>query len=565
MNEDFRSLKRSVCWVHPALISLAGLSLFPALAFGQLNPLDKYFREQRTATVVLEMPNLDALVRDGEVRLSEQQVVELALGSNLDVNVERHSYLLSEWMIAERAAIYDPTYVFSVNWDRETTPAASILEGGTSVTDILTAVSTGYRQNFVRGTSLEINFTGTRWRTTSFFASLVPAINTSFEILFRQNLLQGFGRIAPDYEIEIARHDLEITEEEFRRRAHEIILQVLDRYWELQYALQEIEVNETSLRLAQTVLDQNRARFEVGTGARLEVVQAEAELASRREELIRSRFNYRLVQDQLIRLITNYEDPRQFPGDIVPSSPVFTPPGIAESFDRLQAAAVERRPEMEQTHMEIANQELRLQRSRNLLRPRFDLVAGYQQFGLGGRRVIRDFTEDFINPPIVAIIPGGLDDSLSQLFSSDFRGYVVGINITLPIGNQEARAQNAQTRIALDRVRLQQQSLKQQISLEIREALTQIEMNEERLQAGEAAVRFARERLEGEEARFEVGIGTTRELIEAQRDLLQAESILVRARIDLIKSHRRLDKALGRSFERYNIRLAEALRTNVRR
>lgn len=551
-------------WIQLGVISVCALCI-SAAASAQINLFGRYYRDQKTATVVVATPDLERLARDGQVPLTEEQVVELALRNNLDVNVERHNFLLSEWTIEEREAIYDPTYILDLNWNRQNTPTASVLQGGTSVTDILTVFNTGYRQNFSTGTSFEVNFSGSRTSTSSFFASLVPAINTNVEVLFRQNLLEGFGRVLPDYEIEISRNDLQITEAEFRRRAQEMIFEVLDRYWELQFATQDIEVNEKSLQLAETVLEQNRARFEVGTAARLEVVQSEAEVASRREELISSRFQHRLVQDQLIRLISNYEDPRRFPGNILPATRAYTPPNISEPFERLQAMAFELRPEMEQNELDVSNQQIRLDLSRNQLRPTLDLVAGYQQFGLGGRRVIRDFSQGFVDAPLLEIVPGGLEDSLSQLFSSDFYGYVVGFSFNLPIGNNEARAQNAQAKIALDRARLQQESLKQQISLEIRDALTQIEMNEERLQASQAAVRFAQERLEGEEARFEVGMGTTRELIEAQRDLLQAESVLLRAQTDLIKSHRSLDRALGRSFERYNIRLADALSTNVQR
>ena len=127
--------------------------------------------------------------------------------------------------------------------------------------------------------------------------------------------MEGFGRIAADYEIEISRNNLEITEQEFKRTVTDLILEVLDRYWELRFALRDIEVKQKSSQLAETVLAQNKARFEVGTAARLQVVEAEAEVASRREELIASQFTYRQVQDQLIQLITNYQDPREFPGE----------------------------------------------------------------------------------------------------------------------------------------------------------------------------------------------------------------------------------------------------------
>ncbi len=182
---------------------------------------------------------------------------------------------------------------------------------------------------------------------------------------------------------------------------------------------------------------------------------------------------------------------------------------------------------------------------------------------MGGNEIILDFSEGIGNAQIVDTIPGGAGDSFSQLFSGDFYGYTVGLNLELPIFNTDALAQNAQAQVAMDRSLLQKQSVQQTISLEIRDALTLIEGNEARLEAGQEAVRFATERLDGEEARFEVGVGTTRLLIEAQRDLLQAVSVLLRAQIDLIKSHHLLDRALGRTFDRYNIRLSETLKINV--
>jgi outer membrane protein TolC len=226
--------------------------------------------------------------------------------------------------------------------------------------------------------------------------------------------------------------------------------------------------------------------------------------------------------------------------------------------------ASELRPELEQSDLAVANREVELERSRDQLKPALELVAGYQQFGLGGTQVIRDFSRGFIDAPIVAIIPGGLGDSLSQVFSGDFYGYVLGFNLQVPLANTDARARNAQARIELNRAHMQRLAQEQLVGLEIRDTLTQIEMNRARLQAAEAAVRAARERLEGEQARFEVGMGTTRQLIEAQRDLLQAESVVVRARTDLAKNYSQLDRAVGRTFQRFNLVLTDALGRNVK-
>ena len=111
---------------------------------------------------------------------------------------------------------------------------------------------------------------------------------------------------------------------------------------------------------------------------------------------------------------------------------------------------------------------------------------------------------------------------------------------------------------------MREDSVRQLIATQLREALTRIEMNRASLRATEAAVRSARERMSAEQARFDAGMATTREIIEAQRDLLQAETAALRAQIDLIKSHALLDRSIGGTFARFNIQLADALAANVR-
>ncbi|MGH9339642.1 MAG: TolC family protein [Acidobacteriota bacterium] len=537
---------------------LVSLSEMPAADL-----FSRYYQNQPTRSVQVSTA-MPSQLQNGELHLTERQAIQMALENNLDINVERYAPLLSHWLIEGQRSVYDPIGRFAFHWDRTNTPTASVLQGGTSVTNILTTYDYGYSQTFSTGTTVEAGFVGARNRTTNFFSSLVPAIDTSFQAVIRQNLLEGFGRIAPDYQIEISRNNLEISRHEFERKAADLILQVQDRYWELQYALQDIEVKEKSLQLAETVLEQNQARLEIGTAARLEVVQAEAESALRRAELIRSQFGRRRIQDQLIKLISNFEDPRDFPAQIVLADPVYTPDTIEASFDQLAASAGELRPELQEAELQVINQEVNLDLSRNRLKPTLDLVAGYQQFGLGGTRVVRDFSQGFIDAPIVDVIPGGLGDSLAQLFSSDFYGYVVGLDFRIPIFNTEARAQNAEAQLALNRSQLSKRSLEQTVALEIRDALTQVEMNQARLEAAAVAVRSARERLEGEQVRFDVGLGTTRELIEAQRDLLLAESVELQTRVDLIKSHNLLDRAVGRTFARQGIRLDDALQVNLR-
>ena len=556
-----------------ALASGSSLPVFLALSLllssssrvqGASDWFSSYRNDQEVERIVVGQTRLEGELTGDELRLSEREAIEMALHNNLGVNVRRLNPVFSTWEAEKLSGQYDPITSFGFNWDRTNAPTDSILAGGDTITDIFTNYDFSFRKDFSKGASIEAAFSGARNRSTNFFTSLVPAIDTDLKFEFRQNLLRGVGKIDLEYQLEVARNNVEISEMELVQQLLETVSAVQISYWDLLFSRRDIEVKQKSLELAEEILSQNQARLEVGSAARLEVVEAQAEVASRQEQLVRSQFRSRQIQDRLVTLITAYEDPRELNAVILPTQPVTLPPPVSESFDLLMSRASERRPELLQADAGIVNRRVELERTRNRLKPELDMVLAMRLIGLGGNRVIRDFSGGFENPPIVGFEPGGLSDSFEKLFSGDFYGYTVGLDLRLPIGNSEARADNARAQIDLQRAELERQSVAQQVAREIREALTEIEMNQASLEAASASVRLGQERLDGEQARFEVGVGTTRTLIEAQRDLVQSAVTELQARVNLIKSHIQLDQATGSTLAKQRIQVRHQIRRNLR-
>lgn len=539
------------------------LTLVAGDALAQVPYLGRFYSDQKVRKVEIEDIQITGNQDDGRLYLTEKDAIEMALANNLDINVARHGKLLSYWNIDLQKAAYDPRAAMSYNWHQTIKPASSILEGGDFLKNTESAYNFSYTQPFSTGTSLDVNFIGTRYKTSNFFAGFNPSINTQLQFLVSQDLLKGFGNNSAEYEISISRNNHRISDEAFRQQATEIIVAVQDAFWSLSAAAESLEVAEKAMELAEMVYEQNQARFEVGSISELEMAQTEAELASRREELVRARYTHRNIQDRLIKLITNLEDPHSLNRELVTMNTENIPELEEEPYEQLVEKAFAKRPEMEQIRMNLENLDIRYQQSRDNLKPSLSLVGGYERFGLGGPQVIRDFSGGFLNPPIVETIPGGLNESLDQMFSGDYKGFVAGVELRFPIKNRAARARNAQAKIALAQGKMEEASVRQLISLEIRSALNQIEMNRARISAAEEAVAAGEKRLKAENARFEAGMGTTRDLIEAQRDLLAANATLVEARASLATSIARLDKATGTTFERHQIRLAEAVSMNV--
>jgi len=548
-----------------SLILFISLMIAPSLeAQLQLPYVERFHKGQETEKVVILDSFQTGRLQDGHLYLTEQQAIEMALANNLDININKHDKISSYWDVALQKAAYDPEAFFNYDWHKTIKETTSVLEGGEQLTDVMGTYAFGYSQPFSTGTDVDVTFTGVRSETSNFFAGVNPSINTQFRAIVSQDLLKGFLKSQPEYEIEISRNNSRLSEESFREKATEIIVQVQESFWSLAAASRVVETNRKALELARTVHEQNLIQLEVGTGSELEAIQSEAELSSREEELIRAEYTYRQAQDALVRMISSFEDPRQMKSTIIPEGLEDVAAQDSEPFEDLMESASVNRPEIKQLDINISNLEIRARQSMDDLKPSLSISGGYEQFGLGGVQIIRDFSGGFIDPPIVEILQGGLGDSLSDLFSGTYRGYVFGFDLRFPINNDAARARSAQANVDLSRARMEKRSARQLIALEIRDALTQIKMNKARIAAADATVRAAEKRLEGEEARFEIGVGSTRELIEAQRDLVQAISTQVESHTSLATSLAMLDKAVGRTFERHGIVLREEIDRNVK-
>jgi outer membrane protein len=502
---------------------------------------------------------LESMIHEGKLRLTESDAVRLALESNVDINVERYGPYFSLWDVEKGRGVLNTSILFDTNVNRLVTPSTSVLQGGDTLLDLNALYELVVHKPFEKGLDLDLNFRTRRTRSSSFFLSLNPAFGSNFGLTLTQHLLKDFGSISRGRFVRIARNSYGMSEEEFVVQTTEIVNNVLNAYWDLVFNDEDIKTREASKKLAEVILEHNKIQLEVGTMSSLDVVQAEAEVAAREEELVVSRHTRRLTEDQLKKLISSNPDPGLITATIEPLSKPDTPRAPADDINQAIRRALEIRPEVKQMLLDQENRKINVDYTRNQLRPTLDLVASYSQNGLGGLGIIRDYSQGFFGAPVIGTVPGGFLDSLDSLFSQRFVGYTVGFNFRLPIGNDEARSNNAQAQISLKQGEERLRSLRQKIALEVRDAYGRFEMNRARVEAAEVTVRFAGKKLEGEQEKYNLGASATRSVIEGQRDLLVAQNRLLQAKLDLIKSRIAVDKAVGDIFAAYNIELKEAL------
>jgi outer membrane protein TolC len=503
---------------------------------------------------------LDSMIKDGKLDLTDEDAVRLALENNVDINVQRYTPYFTLWGVDKGRAVLNPFIQFGSNVNRLVTPATSVLQGGTTVLNLNTINDLIIHKPFEQGLDVDLEFKAVRARSNSTFVGLNPSIAPALSLTLTQHLLKDFGRLSRGRQLMIARNNYGMSEQDFITQVTAIVTNVLNTYWDLVYADEDIKVKESARKLAQMVFEQNQIQAQVGTMAPLDVVQAEAEVASRNQQLVVSRYNRRITEEQLKKLISSRTDPGLIPATIVPLSRPEAPKPPAGDVTQAIQRALEIRSEVRRQQLDQENKKIQVDYTRNQLKPTLDLQASYSQNGLGGNTILRDYSQGFFNAPIIGTIPGGFGDSLDSLFSRQYLGYIVGFNLRIPIGNDDARANNAQAQIDYrqgeDRIRSQ----KQQIAIQVRQAYERLEMGRASVGAAMVTVRYQEQRLQGEQDKYSLGATTTRSIIEAQRDLETAQSTLLQARIDLIKSRIALDQAVGDTFAAHNIELQETLR-----
>jgi outer membrane protein len=497
-------------------------------------------------------PGPEPRFEDGRLLLSVEEAIEMALARNLGLVVERLVRQESALSLWRTEGIYDPNLTVALGAFSESSPTASNLEAGTGQTvqeQEGTSWDFGISQLFATGGRGSIAWDNSRFETNSLFATLNPSFRVDFDLAFEQPLLRDFGRDVTEYQIEVARTNVAISDENFELQVVDTLQAVIDAYWNLSEAQAQLGVAEQSLDLAQQLDEQNRIRVEVGTLAPLELVQSEAGVATREEEIIRARMAVGDAEDRLRQLL-NLESGRLWETPIVLETETEFEGEVVDLEAGLETALLER-VELRAKRLQQKNLELGVDYYLNQQKPSLDLSVRYGFNGLGG-----DITErDFITGEVIFEAPGDYGDALEQISDFDFEGWGVSLNLAYPIGNRSARAQTALAEASLDRGEAELNDLELAITTEVRRVARVVEAAAQARESARASRVLAERNLEAEQKRYENGMSTSFQVLEVQEDLTGARS----REVSSIAAHRRAlvqyYRSIGRLPERTGVRL----------
>ncbi len=514
-----RTSLRSNPWqFRGALLALAWLAAGTAAGAAEVRV------NTTAARPAVEAPALET--RDGAVQLSLERAVEIALQQNLGLVIERYTRTQQRLGITQSLGIYDLLAGATVTASDRNSATLSAIEASESNSQ---TASFSFTQLVPTGGSVSFGWDGSRQESNAQIFQEPTFYDAGATFSFSQPLLRNCGRLATERNILVARTNSQLSRQEFERQVTATVQQVVEAYWNLVEARQQLVVAQESLGLARELHDRNRIQVEVGTMAPLEMVQSEAAIASREEDIIRATAAIGDAED-VLRQLLNLPSGELWERAIQPTTPPETE-RVAIDVDDAIATAYAERPELRTEELRLAQADLDAQFFRNQLKPSLDLAVDYGLSGVG------------LN----------FSDALSQVTGLDFRGWQARLVFAYPIQNRAARAQSAIANLDLERFQTLLDQQKTTIATEVRRAARAVETAAKQIDAARISREFQEKNLEAERKRYENGMSTSFQITEIQEDVTQARSNEVTATITYRTALAEYYRAIGRLLEQQGV------------
>jgi len=463
---------------------------------------------------------------------------------------------------------FDPIISGTLQFDRGHSVATNAFTGAPILSQGSTTGNFSYQQGFQSGTNMLIGFNNSRLGSNSSFNTYSPSLNSSFQFRLTQHLLQGFGFNANNRLIRITKNNREITDVAFRLQIITTVDQIENLYWNLVFAYENVRVAQESLAFAQKTLSDNQKQVQIGSLAPIEVVRAQNTVAADQQSLIQAQTNLDLQQLLMKNALSRtLQDPTLASAEVIPTTTMALPDHepVVPTEDLINEA-LQHRAELAENRIDLANRDISKKAIKNALLPSLDLFAYYGGSGLGGTQNPLNLASNgclgfgCAKSPVP---PVGYSDALDQLVNSTASDKGVGVTLTIPIRNRSAQALSVRAQLEYRQSQMRLQQLENQVRIEVRNAQFSVTQNRAAVQSAQAAVELAKQSLDAEQKKFNLGASTSTLVLQNQSGLATAESNLVSAMAAYEKAQVELDRATGLLIEHAGIDMGDAEKGEV--
>jgi len=613
--------------------SLALLCSFLVLspAFGQIPqiqipggmPTTRKYKAPIVAPIDLSNSSrVDSLVRAGNLYLSLEDAIALAVENNLDVAISRYGPLEAQTDLQRAQAggalrgvsqavttgpssaagglslnafsnggatttsapttttngtvsqlgtvipNYDPQLSGLISWGHTSSPqSTAFLYGTTSLVTTTKQANFTLSQGFSTGANATLAFTNNNSYLSSGRPDLNPLQTGGLTLNLTQPLLSGFGFAVNRRGIHQAENSLKVQDYVFKLQVMTTVASVISLYWDLVSFNQQVKVAEQALATSQKLYDDNKTQVQIGTLAPIAIIQAEAEVASRQQDLTVAQTNV-LQQETIIKNVLSKNgsaSPSVADAHIVPLDKIRVPDvEPIEPVQDLIARALADRPELPQDRLNIENSKLSLLGDRSNMLPSLNAFTTLANNGQAGPiSTLPPLPGNFRSPDPFFV--GGYGNFLGQIFSRNFPNYQVGVQLNIPLRNRAAEADYVRDSMNMRQAQLQLQKESNQIRVDVQNAVIGLQQARVRHQAAVKSRILEEQTLDAEQKKYSLGASTIYNVIQIQRDLLTAQGNEVTAESNYVKARASLDFVTGQILAVNKIDVDEAYKGQVSR
>lgn len=460
------------------------------------------------------------------LKLTLEDALQLALERNLDLQAQQYDTRAGDAEVKKAYGLYDP--VLDMEYaEGETRQRLNLQFFNAESKDRYRTFNLGLTQKLPTGADLSLDFTNQRSDQEP-SPALNPSYDSQLTLSLVQPLLKGFGSTVTEQEIRFAVKDREIAVEDLRESAFTVLGDTRDTYFEVLRLRDNMRYREASVALAASLLKENQARVRAGVLPRVDELEAEFGLKQRERELLDAEREYRDALDGLALLL-------DIRGDITLADEQPEPAEIATDPEEGYRQALSTRPDILRRLRTIERLELQSRIARNATLPALDLVGSYGHRGLGHQ----------------------YDDDLRDISSADFPNWEIGLTLSYPLGNREARHEYRRSEFERKGRQAQLAQLRHQVRTEIRAAIRLLSVSRKKIDVTASQRAFAEEKLRTLLKRKEVGLATTRDVLEGEEDYALAQTDQAAALSDYNKAVTAYLTVTGRLLEAEHVRFVD--------
>lgn len=495
--------------------------------------------------------SLRTYVVDGKLRLSLRDAVVLTIENNSAVRVQETQIESSKFVLLGAHAPFDPLITSTDNIVSSISPPFAFLQGtggnsfNTNFKNTTKNLQVNYSQTFETGTNVQTGLLTNIDSTNISLGFFNPFTSSTLTFQFTQPLLRNGWLPANRAALVIARRNLEQSRGSFAASVNNSILQAVAQYWAVVQARGSLRVARSSMEAAEATYKHDKRSLELGALPPLDIFRSESQVASRRVQVIQSEYALKQSEDTLRLTIGADQDP-YFQALDLELTEQAEPAGELRTIDAGTAlqTALTKRPEFDAARAALARDETQIRLAHNHLLPQLDLTGLYASNGLGGA----GFNGQ--GQPISSSWVG-------QMFSFNYPTYEAQLTLSLPLKNRAAKAEMGTALVARRNDLYSQRQIREQVTLDVSNAVHQLEQAKLSIVAGKEALDLAKKTMSAEQRKYELGSGTIFLVLEAQTEVAAAEQSLLQAEVGYQLAVAAVDHSTGELLEPYHVQIAE--------